>query len=135
MFEKLINGSSTADRKAAAQEVTEQMLSGGAASFKVCVGSLCHTLCMSSRFYAYALVYMLMLSCVMLLLTLVSALQADGIVDKVKVAAEHKNAEGGLLAVKALAETKHSAAEAYVVAMLPILMDKYADKVLDCQFN
>ena len=52
--------------------------------------------------------------------------------DKVKVAAEHKNAEGGLLAVKALAETKHSAAEAYVVAMLPILMDKYADKVLDC---
>jgi hypothetical protein len=56
-------------------------------------------------------------------------------VDKVKVAAEHKNAEGGLLAVKALAETKHSAAEAYVVAMLPILMDKYADKVLDCQFN
>ncbi len=55
--------------------------------------------------------------------------------DKVKVAAEHKNAEGGLLAVKALAETKHSAAEAYVVAMLPILMDKYADKVLDrpCQ--
>ena len=57
-------------------------------------------------------------------------LQADGIVDKVKVAAEHKNAEGGLLAVKALAETKHSAAEAYVVAMLPILLDKYADKVL-----
>ncbi len=52
--------------------------------------------------------------------------------DKVKVAAEHKNAEGGLLAVKALAETKHSAAEAYVVAMLPILMDKYADKVLHC---
>lgn len=87
LFEKLINGASTADRKAAAQEVTEQMLSGGAASFK-----------------------------------------ADGIVDKVKVAAEHKNAEGGLLAVKALAETKHSAAEAYVVAMLPILMDKYADK-------
>lgn len=54
--------------------------------------------------------------------------------DKVKVAAEHKNAEGGLLAVKALAETKHSAAEAYVVAMLPILMDKYADKVLDCPY-
>lgn len=39
LFEKLINGASTADRKAAAQEVTEQMLSGGAASFKVCVGS------------------------------------------------------------------------------------------------
>ena len=55
--------------------------------------------------------------------------------DKVKVAAEHKNAEGGLLAVKALAETKHSAAEAYVVAMLPILMDKYADKVLDCRYQ
>ena len=45
--------------------------------------------------------------------------------DKVKVAAEHKNAEGGLLAVKALAETKHSAAEAYVVAMLPILLTRY----------
>ena len=53
----------------------------------------------------------------------------DGIVDKVKVAAEDKNAEGGLFAVKALADTKDSAAEAYVVAMLPILMDKYADKV------
>ncbi len=49
--------------------------------------------------------------------------------DKVKVAAEDKNAEGGLFAVKALADTKDPAAEAYVVAMLPILMDKYADKV------
>ena len=55
LFEKLINGASTPDRKAAAQEVTEQMLSGGAASFKVRVGSLCHTLCMSS-INAYALV-------------------------------------------------------------------------------
>ena len=56
-------------------------------------------------------------------------LQAGGIVDKVKVAAEDKNAEGGLFAVKALSETKDAAAEPYLVAMLPILMDKYADKV------
>lgn len=49
--------------------------------------------------------------------------------DKVKVAAEDKNAEGGLFAIKALADTKEPAAEAYVVAMLPIVMDKYADKV------
>ena len=45
LFEKLINGTSTADRKAAAQEVTDQMLSGGAASFKVCVGIFCTTPC------------------------------------------------------------------------------------------
>ena len=57
------------------------------------------------------------------------SLQAGGIVDKVKVAAEDKNAEGGLFAVKALAETKDATAEAYVVAMLPIVLDKYADKV------
>ena len=49
--------------------------------------------------------------------------------DKVKVAAEDKSAEGGLFAVKALADTKEPAAEAYVVAMLPIVMEKYADKV------
>ncbi len=71
LFEKLINGASTADRKAAAQEVTEQMLSGGAASFKVC--SLCHTLCMSSISDAYALVYLLMVSEVTLMHSLVSA--------------------------------------------------------------
>ncbi len=59
LFEKLINGASTADRKAAAQEVTEQMLSGGAASFKVCVGSLWRTLGMSSISDACALVYLL----------------------------------------------------------------------------
>ena len=57
------------------------------------------------------------------------SVQAGGIVDKVKVAAEDKNAEGGLFAVKALADTKEPAAEAYVVAMLPIVMEKYADKV------
>lgn len=49
--------------------------------------------------------------------------------DKVKVAAEDKNSEGGLFAVKALADTRDPAAEAYVVAMLPIVMEKYADKV------
>lgn len=59
----------------------------------------------------------------------VLAVQAGGIVDKVKVAAEDKNAEGGLFAIKALADIKEPAAEAYVVAMLPIVMDKYADKV------
>lgn len=57
------------------------------------------------------------------------AVQAGGIVDKVKVAAEDKNAEGGLFAIKALADTKEPAAEAYVVAMLPTVMEKYADKV------
>lgn len=35
LFEKLINGSTTADRKAAAQDVVEQMKAGGAASFVV----------------------------------------------------------------------------------------------------
>lgn len=35
LFEKLINGSSTTDRKAAAQDVVEQMKAGGAASFAV----------------------------------------------------------------------------------------------------
>ena len=53
--------------------------------------------------------------------------------DKVKVAAEDKNAEGGLFAIKALADTKEPAAEAYVVAMLPIVMEKYADKVGQAQ--
>ena len=74
LFEKLINGASTADRKAAAQEVTEQMLSGGAASFKVRVGGLCHTLCMSIISDAYALVNLLMVSEVTLMQSLVSAL-------------------------------------------------------------
>lgn len=35
LFEKLVNGSTTADRKAAAQDVVEQMKAGGAASFAV----------------------------------------------------------------------------------------------------
>ena len=35
LFEKLTNGTSTADRKAAAQDVVEQMKAGGAASFAV----------------------------------------------------------------------------------------------------
>lgn len=38
LFEKLINGSTTADRKAAAQDVVEQMKAGGAASFVVSFG-------------------------------------------------------------------------------------------------
>lgn len=54
--------------------------------------------------------------------------------DKVKVAAEDKNAEGGLFAIKALADTRDPAAEAYVVAMLPIVMEKYADKVTAFSF-
>ena len=66
--------------------------------------------------------------------TSVYAFQAGGIVDKVKVAAEDKNAEGGLFAVKALADTKDATAEAYVVAMLPIVLDKYADKVCSLLF-
>lgn len=56
-------------------------------------------------------------------------LQAGGVVDKVKVAVEDKDAEGGLYAVKALAETADAACESYVVAMLPLVMEKYADKV------
>lgn len=119
MFEKLVNGSTTADRKAAAQDVVEQMKAGGAASFAVSAG-LSYPAHLSS--------------CLLSLLSLCLvdhfvALQAGGIVDKVKVAAEDKNAEGGLFAVKALADTKEPAAEAYVVAMLPIVMEKYADKV------
>ena len=35
LFEKLTSGASTADRKAAAQDVVEQMKAGGAASFAV----------------------------------------------------------------------------------------------------
>lgn len=62
-------------------------------------------------------------------------LQAGGILDKVKVAAEDKSAEGGLFAVKALAETKDATAEAYLVAMLPIVLDKYADKVSAVHFS
>lgn len=38
LFEKLVNGSTTADRKAAAQDVVEQMKAGGAASFAVSAG-------------------------------------------------------------------------------------------------
>ena len=60
---------------------------------------------------------------------LIVTLQAGGVVDKVKVALEDKDAEGGLYAVKALAETADAACESYVVAMLPLVMEKYADKV------
>jgi len=40
LFEKLVNGSSTADRKAAAQDVVEQMKAGGSASFAVSLAFL-----------------------------------------------------------------------------------------------
>ena len=42
LFEKLTDGPSTADRKAAAQDVVEQMLAGGASSFKVLAVLLSH---------------------------------------------------------------------------------------------
>ena len=60
-------------------------------------------------------------------------MQAGGVVDKVKVALEDKDAEGGLYAVKALAETGDAACEPYTVAMLPLVMEKYADKVRHVQ--
>lgn len=72
---------------------------------------------------------LVLLLVLVLIVEFLFSVQAGGIVDKVKVAAEDKNAEGGLFAVKALADTREPAAEAYVVAMLPIVMEKYADKV------
>ena len=55
LFEKLVNGQTTADRKAAAQDVVEQMKAGGAASFAVstyhvlqCL--ICHTCAVLSPF-------------------------------------------------------------------------------------
>ena len=121
LFEKLTHGSTTADRKAAAQDVVEQMKAGGAASFVVSAG-LCY-LCVAPIFCCCSF------WCSCILLRILFAVQAGGIVDKVKVAAEDKNAEGGLFAVRALADTKDPAAEAYVIAMLPTVMEKYADKV------
>ena len=46
LFEKLIHGSTTADRKAAAQDVVEQMKAGGAASFAVSLGLLLSVCCL-----------------------------------------------------------------------------------------
>lgn len=58
--------------------------------------------------------------------------QAGGVVDKVKVTLEKEaDAEGGLYAVKALAEIKDAACEPYLIAMLPLVLEKYADKVCD----
>lgn len=42
LFEKLTDGPSTADRQAAAKDVVEQMLAGGASSFKVWAVLLLH---------------------------------------------------------------------------------------------
>lgn len=120
LFEKLIKGGSSEDRKAAAQDVVTEMKQGGAASFAVSAFLGCFVI-------LFLVVALSLLASLGVHVTM--TWQAGGVVDKVKVALEDKDAEGGLHAVKALAETADAACESYVVAMLPLVMEKYADKV------